>query len=141
MVAELLDCLIRPYADQLNSGGGRAYLRIVAQLRGRFAAWRVESDVETTRNLASILDELETVPAGSELLKAERVVAMIMLMTATSAERARRIDDGADPGLPHAEFVGNLVDMCSALLSVRGQRPDNRTQTDLAQGWPGTKVT
>jgi AcrR family transcriptional regulator len=115
---ELVACLVRPYADLLESAGGRAYLRIVAQLRGRFAAWRVESDVATTKHLARILDELERRPAGSEAARRERLVGMIMLMTAATAERARVVDQGEVPDLGHEEFVETLGDMCASVLGT-----------------------
>jgi AcrR family transcriptional regulator len=115
---DLVACLVEPYAALLGSPGGRSYLRIVAQLRGRFAAWRVESDVATTKHLADILDELERRPRATEAVRNERLVAMIMLLTASTAERARLIDDGVDPALSHDEFVANLLDMCTAVLSA-----------------------
>lgn len=117
-IGDLVECLVRPYSDQLEFPGGRSYLRIVAQLRGAFAAWRVESDAATTKNLSAILDELEAVPGGTDPLQRERLVAMIMLMTSSIAERARLVDDGNDPELTHDEFVSNLVEMCTAVLSI-----------------------
>ncbi len=115
-VPELVRCLASPYGDLLHTEEGRSYLRIVAQLRGRFAAWRVESDSATSEHLAAILDEVEQRPAMAAPLRRERVVALIMVLTATTAERARRIDEGGTPELEHAAFVGNLVDMCSAVV-------------------------
>lgn len=109
-------CLVEPYCDVLHRPEGRSYVRIVAQLRGRFAAWRVESDSATSVHLAAILDELEQRPPVPPPWQAERVVALIMVMTATAAERARRIDEGGRPELGHDDFVDNLVDMCSAVL-------------------------
>src|SRR5690606_19038859 len=61
-VEDLVSCLVVPYAALLDSPGGRSYLRIVVQLRGRFAAWRVESDEATTIHLSRVLDELESCP-------------------------------------------------------------------------------
>ncbi|MEI2651382.1 MAG: helix-turn-helix domain-containing protein [Microthrixaceae bacterium] len=115
---DLVACLVVPYAAALADPGGRSYLRIVAQLRGRFAVWRVESDVTTTKGLARILDEIELRPDASAALRRERVVALIMVMTGTIAERARSIDEGLDPELSHDQFVANLVDMCSALMGA-----------------------
>lgn len=112
----LVSCLAEPYCDLLHTEEGRSYLRIVAQLRGRFAAWRVESDSATSLHLSSILDEIEQRPELSAPLRRERVVALIMVLTATTAERARRIDEGSVPELGHDAFVGNLVDMCSAVV-------------------------
>ena len=114
--SELVGCLVVPYAAMLESEGGRAYLRIVAQLRGRFAAWRVESDQATTVHLSEILDELERRPPGTEAIGRERLVGMIMLLTSASAERARVLDEGGEPPLGHEEFVGNLVAMCTAVI-------------------------
>lgn len=115
---DLVACLVEPYAAGLADPAGRSYLRIVAQLRGRFAVWRVESDAATTKGLARILDEIERRPAVSAALRRERVVALIMVMTGTIAERARSIDEGLEPELTHDEFVANLVDMCTAVMGA-----------------------
>lgn len=115
---DLVGCLVVPYADLLDDAGGRSYVRIVAQLRGRFAAWRVESDAATTEHLARVLDEIEARPDAPAAVRRERVVALIMVLTATVAERARRIDDGTGNELTHAEFVDNLVAMCTAVVSA-----------------------
>src|SRR5690606_796217 len=88
---DLAACLVKPYAALLDSPEGRSYLRIVAQLRGRFAAWRVESDETTTTHLSRVLDELEQRPDAPLAVRRERVVALIMLLTGTIAERARHI--------------------------------------------------
>jgi AcrR family transcriptional regulator len=113
---QLAACLVEPYCDLLAGAPGRSYLRIVAQLRGRFASWRVESDAATTSSLARILDELESRPGRPAPIRRERVVAMIMVMTATTAERARCVDEGVRLELDHADFVANLIDMCSSLI-------------------------
>lgn len=117
---ELVACLVVPYADLLDDPGGRAYVRIVAQLRGRFAAWRVESDAATTAHLARILDEVEAHPDAPPAVRRARVVALIMLLTATVAERARLLDEGVDRDieLTHDDFVADLVSMCTAVVSA-----------------------
>lgn len=112
----LVRCLVLPYAALLDDPGGRSYLRIVAQLRGRFAAWRVASDADTTLHLAAILDRIEAVPAAPPAVRQERVVALIMLLTGAVAERARRLDDGQPVGLDHDAFVDNLTAMCAAVV-------------------------
>ena len=113
---DLVRCLVEPYADLLGDPSGRSYLRIVAQLRGRFASWRVDSDAATTSSLSRILDEIEARPERPPAVRRERVVAMIMMMTAITAERARAIDDTVEPELSHQEFIDNLVDMCASLI-------------------------
>jgi AcrR family transcriptional regulator len=115
---DLVACLVEPYAALLDDARGRSYLRIVAQLRGRFAAWRVESDVATTKHLAGILDEIEDATPGPIAVRRERVLALIMLLTGAVAERARRIDDEVGNELTHGEFVTNLVAMCAAVLAA-----------------------
>ena len=115
---ELVACLVAPYADLLATEPGRSYVRIVAQLRGRFAAWRVESDAATTVHLGEILDELESRPSASPLVRRERVVALIMVLTGTVAERARRIDEGVGNDLDHPAFVADLVDICTAIIAA-----------------------
>ncbi len=117
-IRELLACLVVPQCELLDDPGGRSYIRIVGQLRGRFASWRIESDQATTANLVRILDEIEERPDLPQPLRRERVVAMIMLMTAASAERARQLDDGTELDLSHEEFVSNLIDMCAALIAA-----------------------
>ena len=115
--ADLVACLVVPYAALLHTEPGRSYLQIVAQLRGRFAAWRAKSDPATTKHLTHILDELERLPDAPPAVRRERVVALIMLLTASVAERARRIDDGRGNELDHDEFVDNLVRMGTALVA------------------------
>jgi TetR/AcrR family transcriptional regulator, regulator of cefoperazone and chloramphenicol sensitivity len=114
----LVRCLVIPYAALLDFEGGRAYVQIVAQLRGRFAAWRIESDAATTKHLAQILDEIEASPEASAAVRRERVVALIMVLTGTVAERSRRIEDGTGNELSHDEFVENLVSMCAAVVAA-----------------------
>lgn len=114
---DLVACLVEPYAALLDDEGGRSYLRIVAQLRGRFSAWRVESDQATTRHLAAILDEIERRAPGKPAQRRERVVGLIILMTAMTAERARRIDEGARVETSGREFVADLISMCGAVVS------------------------
>lgn len=117
-LAALVRCLVVPYAALLDDQGGRAYLRIVAQLRGRFAAWRVESDAATTVHLAAVLDEIERRASADDAGRRERVVGLIMLLTGLAAERARRIDDGTAPELGHDAFVDALVAMCAAVVAA-----------------------
>lgn len=116
--ADLVGCLIGPYAALLDFPGGRSYLRIVAQLRGRFAAWRVESDAATTQNLAAILDEIESRVPAPEPVRRERIVAMIMVLTGMVAERARLLDEHGVVETSDAEFVDDLTTMCTAMVGA-----------------------
>lgn len=123
---DLVSALVVPYAGRLATDEGRSYLRIVAQMRGQFAAWRVESDASTTAHMASILTEIEDRQPGPPAIGRERVLGLIILLSGSVAERARRIeetDDGGDDGrgshdqpLDHDRFVENLIDMCTAVV-------------------------
>lgn len=115
---DLVRCLVEPYAALAEHPDGRSYVRIVAQLRGRFAAWRVESDAATTVHLAGILDELEDRPSAAPTVRRQRVVGLIMLLTASVAERARRLDEGDEPELDHGTWVDDLVAMCAAVVAA-----------------------
>ena len=117
-VRDLVACLVRPYTDLLVAEPGRSYLRIVAQLRGRFAAWRLVSDAATTVDLAAFLDEVERRPAVPPAIRRERVLALIILLTGSTAERARRLDAGDAVELSHEAYVENLIDLCTALVSA-----------------------
>lgn len=114
---ELVRCLVEPYAGELGSRGGRAYLRIVAQLRGRFASWRVESDEATTVSLASILAELESCSRGPAEVREAHLLGMITLLTGLVAERAQAIDRDRGPALCHEEFCREVTSMCTAVLT------------------------
>lgn len=118
-VAELVGCLVDPWVATLSTPGGRAYVRIVDQLRGRFALWRTESDEVTASSLAGILTELEVVASGGRPVGAverERVVGMIVLLTGMTADRARRLDDGDVVELDGTAFAATLAAMCAAVV-------------------------
>lgn len=115
--AELMGCLVEPYTRALRTAGGRSYLRIVAQLRGRFAGWRVDSDEGTTRNLSRIMGELEGRAPGPPEVREAHMVAMIMLMTGLTAERALAIDRDRPVPLGTDRFRDQLVRMCTAVIT------------------------
>lgn len=116
-IRDLVACLVEPYAALLATAEGRSYLRIVDQLRGTFAAWRVESDAATTRHLAVILDEIESRAPGDVASRREGVVGLIVLLTGMVAERARRIDERITNDTTDEEFTEHLVAMCTAVVT------------------------
>lgn len=115
-IGRLVDCLVVPWVESLRTAEGRAHVRIVDQLRGRFAAWRTESDPATTAHLVRVLDELERRGGEPSAADRERVVGMIVLLTGLTADRARRLDDGVALELDHDGFVAALTDMCTAVV-------------------------
>lgn len=114
---DLVRCLVEPYASELADPGGRAYLRIVAQLRGRFASWRVESDATTTVALAGILGELESRSGASRTVRESHLLGMITLLTGLVAERALALDRSRSVPLAHDEFCDEVVSMCAAVVT------------------------
>lgn len=115
---DLVAALVLPYAAHLATPEGRDYLRIVAQLTGQFSTWR-DRNPGTGPWLVDILGILEgrpeQVPAP---LRRERVVEMIMLMTAALAERARSIESGRPLELDEPTFVTNLTDVLVGILEA-----------------------
>jgi TetR/AcrR family transcriptional regulator, regulator of cefoperazone and chloramphenicol sensitivity len=115
---QLLAALVVPYGAHLRTASGRDYLRIVAQMTSSFGTWS-EDRPGTGPWLQRILAILESrprrVPAA---IRKERLVEMIMLMTAAMAERARAIEDGTQPSLDEATFLGNLTDVLVGVLEA-----------------------
>jgi AcrR family transcriptional regulator len=114
---DLVAALLVPYASCLGSSSGRAYLRIVAQLADTFPVWRSAAGLRSV-HMVRILEALEARVPGDEQQARERVVAMILLMTAAMAERARRVEAGGPAGLSHDSFVAMLADLIVAGLEA-----------------------
>lgn len=113
---ELVAALLVPYASCTGSAGGRNYLRIVAQLTGQFASWRL-GEVRAP-HLQAILDALEARVPADAAVRRQRVVSAIMLMTAAAAERARQVDAAAAPELDPPRFASDLADVIVAVLQA-----------------------
>jgi AcrR family transcriptional regulator len=115
---DLVEALVVPYAAHLATPEGRDYLRIVAQLSARFDNWRTPSP-GTGPWLRRILGILEGRPTGvAPVIRRERVVQLIMLLTAAMAERARLIETGRVPELDEATFRANLTDVLVGVLEA-----------------------
>lgn len=115
---ELVATLLLPYSALLSSPEGRDYLRIVAQLTGRFATWNIESDL-TPPHLSRVLHVLEERPPGLPVeVRRERLIGMMMLLTGSIAERARLIEAGKALEIDEPTFVTNLADMLVGLLEA-----------------------
>jgi AcrR family transcriptional regulator len=116
---DLIAALVVPYLASLAEPSGRDYLRIVAQLSPRFSAWRDPNTSGTGPWLVEILSILEDRPAHlvSEVRR-ERVVELIMLMTAAASERARAIESRRALGLDESTFAANLTDVLVGVLEA-----------------------
>ena len=113
-----------PYAAHLGTPDGRDYLRIVAQLSGRFAAgWRSPNPGvgPWLQEILSILENrMVDLPVA---VREERIVEMIMLMTVAIAERARVVDSAGAPALDEVTFLGNLTDVLLGILDAPWRGP------------------
>ena len=116
---DLVAALVVPYLANVEDPSGRDYLRIVAQLSTRFSTWRDPESRGTGRWLIEILGILEDRAAGGSLaVRRERVVEMIMLMTAAASERARSIESNRPLELDDETFAANLTDVLVAVLEA-----------------------
>lgn len=117
----LVDALVRPTAEELLTPDGRRFLRIIVQLSGRAGvrSHRVPAPLRGTA-LARQLDLLEAAldPDLPQEVRRERVAAVILLLTATLADRAGRIDRRSRLTLDHETWVVNLVAMCAGALQA-----------------------
>jgi AcrR family transcriptional regulator len=106
---DLISVLLTAYATRLATDEGRDYLRIMAQLTDLFPAWR---DARLSPpHLRRILTLLEARAEGRPEVRAERVLNVVLLITAAFGERARVIDSGVTPALGERAFLDNLADV------------------------------
>ncbi|WP_026197455.1 TetR family transcriptional regulator [Sciscionella marina] len=113
IVAEIVD----PIAGQLCVDDGRDFVRITAQLAGR-AGIRTGylSKAIAGTALSQWLGALERACAEflPRAIARERVAMMVTMLTATLADRARRVDEGERMTVGHKTFVANLTAMLAA---------------------------
>ena len=119
---ELVAALLMPLATELSTPSGRNYLRIVAQLAGRYQPWR--RDALNPTHQRGVLAELQARASATDVeTQQARVMSVIMLMTTAMADRARALDEGAPVELDEETFLANLADMIvAALTAARGPR-------------------
>lgn len=121
----IVRAIVVPTADRLLTADGRDFLRIIVQLaesagvRGRTAPTPIRGTA-VARQLELLGDCLRAdLP---EPIARERVATVVAVLTATLAERARRIDARRPVELDHDTFVANLVAMLVGAL--RAPTPD-----------------
>lgn len=116
-VEQFVGVLVSAIAPCLDQARGRRYLQIVDQVSGlTFSPSAFEAGMPP--NLRSILAELRAAlePGVPLELHQERLKAMVMLMTASLADRVRLLDSGVAPALDHRTYVANLVGMLVGVL-------------------------
>tara|TARA_B100000686_G_C16795538_1_gene982025 strand:+ start:3262 stop:3864 length:603 start_codon:yes stop_codon:yes gene_type:complete len=110
---ELVQLLVEVYASCLHTESGRDYLRIVDQLRGWMTDWEFIASFEDENfheHLKYILNLLE------KETDSQRVLGMIMLMTAMTASRAQLVSVGRKLPNTHEEYVETLTEMLTGVL-------------------------
>ena len=110
---ELVQLLVEVYDSCLHTESGCDYLRIVDQLRGWMTDWEFISSLEddnVNEHLKHILSLLQ------KETDSQRVLGMIMLMTAMTASRAQLVSDGRHIPNSHEEYVETLTDMLTGVL-------------------------
>jgi AcrR family transcriptional regulator len=126
----LVEAIVRRIAGYLATEESRDYVRIAFQLLFQ-ARLRSDLDAEIDRpDLISFDAEIDVirsaVPYLTKRVLHERALAGLTFVTLQVAERARIIDDDpAEPLLDEEEFIGNLVDMTTALLTAPAFAPQS----------------
>ncbi len=114
----LIATLLIPYGGCLFSASGRDYVQIIDQLRGQFGDWR-SGPASSETNLQRVLQLIGDRPADSlPEIRHERLIAMMTLMTAMVADRARAIEAGQAPTTGHEQFLSNLVAMLVGVIET-----------------------
>lgn len=113
--------VIGPLADELRTEDGRDFLRITAQLAGQSGVRTHDlpdpiAGTALAGQLALLEDRCRS--AVGERVALERIAAMITMLTAALADRARRIDEELPVLLSHDEYVADLVTMLTAALAA-----------------------
>ena len=110
---ELVHLLVEVYANCLHTENGCHYLRIVDQLRGWMTDWEFIASFEDDNVHEHLRYILEILQKETD---AQRVLAMIMLMTAMTATRAQQVSVGRKLPNTHDEYVETLTDMLTGVL-------------------------
>ena len=110
---ELVYLLVEVYANCLHTENGCHYLRIVDQLRGWMTDWEFIASFEDDNVHEHLRYILEILQKETD---AQRVLAMIMLMTAMTATRAQQVSVGRKLPNTHDEYVETLTDMLTGVL-------------------------
>ncbi len=127
-VRAVVDGLVHRSCAWLATPDGRDYIRFTFQFVMRLPVREHLVEGMETPSLASVRAQAdlihEALPDLPERIVRERAVASLNLVLLQVAERARIIDDEAGKGLlDEDEFMANLVDMATGLLTAPASRP------------------
>jgi AcrR family transcriptional regulator len=118
-----VDAIVRRLCAYLGNDESRDYIRFSFHYLQQTSLRAVLAQENQHHSMAAVYAETELVrrmfPALPERLVRERAVASMSFVALEVAERARLIDDDATAGLlDEEEFIANLVDMASAILTA-----------------------
>ena len=115
----LINALVVPMVSCFDTSSGCRYLQIVSQLSDQFSNWRSLSGDLSSPHLSRALNMLENRPDFlPAVLRQERLIAMMQLMTSSLSERARYIEAGIETPLSNSEYKDNLTDMLVGILEA-----------------------
>jgi TetR/AcrR family transcriptional regulator, regulator of cefoperazone and chloramphenicol sensitivity len=118
-----VDAIVRRLCGYLATEESRDYIRFSFHLMQQTSLRAVLAQENPHHSMAAVYAETELVrrmfPALPERLVRERAVAGMSFVALEVAERARLIDDASTEGvLDEDEFIDNLVDMTTAILTA-----------------------
>lgn len=119
-IGDFVSLLVAAMAPSLGDLRGRRYLQIVDQISGlAFRPNTVEAAMPA--NLREVLAQIRTAmsPSVPRMLHDERLKAMVMLMSASLADRGRRLNSDGEPALDHHTYITNLTNMLVGVLVAR----------------------
>jgi len=135
-IREVVNGLVHRSCAWLATPDGRDYIRFVFQFVIRLPLREHLLDGTDPPSLASVRAQAdlihEALPDMPERVVRERAVASLDLVLLQVAERARIIDDEAGRGLlAEDEWMANLVDMATGLLTAPASRPSERQRRGI----------
>jgi AcrR family transcriptional regulator len=126
-VRTIVDGMVRRTCAWLATPDGRDYIRFTFQLVMRSVVREAFTDGVAHPSLPSVRAQAELIhevlPELPERLVRERALASLNLVLLQVAERARMIDDDGRGVLDEDEFVVNLVDMATGILTAPASLP------------------
>lgn len=119
-----VEAIVRRISGYLATAERRDYVRFSFHLMQAASMRTVLAEGTQHHSMAAVYAETEllrgTFPELPERLVRERAVATMSFIAFEVAERARLIDDGQhEVLLDEEEFIANLVDMATAVLTAR----------------------
>lgn len=128
-LAVLVEAVVLPQAHLLHDAEGRQFLSIVSQLSDLFDRWE-EPGAAPPQALRAFRAIKAILPGDlDEALRHERVTRFLELVSEALGSRARMLEAGRSPALPHEVWVANL-----AAMAVGALRADSDVRQSTTTG-------